>query len=328
MTESITKNRQSLATLRNMTARSYGADRVPDGEDWLEELGHGMFNVAYRLRLRDGYQAVLKVAPPAGVEVMTYEIGAMSTELTALALIRERTSVPVPAIDYADQSHDLCDADYFFMPYVDADNLAIIKDGLAPELRVAYGEALGATTAELNTIRGPAFGPLDGSGSTSWRETFAGMVEDVLVDGERRSVDLGWDYATVRSVLAYHAHELDAVTEPRFVEWDLWDGNVMVRDGRIVGILDHERAFYGDPLIEHGFNGVLLPDFGDPAAFQRGYGKTELTEQERRRRQLYGIHLSLIMIVETVYRKIADPAGYVWAREQLDQTMASFGLRR
>ena len=102
----------------------------------------------------------------------------------------------------------------------------------------------------------------------------------------------------------------------------------MVRDGRIVGILDHERAFYGDPLIEYGFNGVLLPDFGDPAAFQRGYGKTELTEQERRRRQLYGIHLSLIMIVETVYRKIADPAGYVWAREQLDQTMASFGLRR
>ena len=37
---------------------------------------------------------------------------------------------------------------------------------------------------------------------------------------------------------------LDEVTEPRFVEWDLWDGNVMVRDGTIVAIIDHERAFY------------------------------------------------------------------------------------
>ena len=48
-----------------------------------------------------------------------------------------------------------------------------------------------------NTIRGPAFGPLDGSGSTSWRETFASMVEDVLVDGERRSVDLGLRHGPV-----------------------------------------------------------------------------------------------------------------------------------
>ena len=100
------------------------------------------------------------------------------------------------------------------------------------------------------------------------------MVEEILGDGERRDVDLGWDYDTVRAVVSKHADCLDQVTEPRFVEWDLWDGNVMVRAGKIVGILDHERAFYGDPLIEHGFNAVELPAFGDPAAFLRGYGKT------------------------------------------------------
>jgi hypothetical protein len=43
---------------------------VPDGDDWASELSHGWFNVAYRIRLRDGAQVVLKIAPPAGVEVL------------------------------------------------------------------------------------------------------------------------------------------------------------------------------------------------------------------------------------------------------------------
>src|SRR5580658_4196988 len=159
--ESITKNRQPVPVLRAMTARAYGPGQVPaDDADWLTELGHGWFNVAYRIRLRDGQNVVVKIAPPPEVEVMTYERGAMGIELAALALIRKHTSVPVPPVDYADQSHELCDADYFFMPYFEADNLGIISERLpAPEL-AAYHEALGAANRELNTIRGKAFGPL------------------------------------------------------------------------------------------------------------------------------------------------------------------------
>lgn len=45
--ESITKNRQSLDTLRAMVARAYGSGEVvDDGDDWVDELGHGWFNVA------------------------------------------------------------------------------------------------------------------------------------------------------------------------------------------------------------------------------------------------------------------------------------------
>jgi hypothetical protein len=51
--ESITKNRQPAGTLRAMVARAYGPGQVPAaGEDWVSELGHGWFNVAYLVRLR------------------------------------------------------------------------------------------------------------------------------------------------------------------------------------------------------------------------------------------------------------------------------------
>jgi aminoglycoside phosphotransferase (APT) family kinase protein len=326
--ESITKNRQPAETLRAMVARAYGPGQVPAaGEDWVSELGHGWFNVAYLIRLRDGSRAVLKIAPPAAVEVLTYERGAMTTELAALRLIQEHTGVPVPSVHFADHSRDLCDADYFFMDYIDADNLGIVAPALSVADRDAYHEALGAANRELNSIRGPAFGPLAGPGDPSWRVVFTGMAEDVLRDGERRQVDLGWDYGAVRDAIARHAGGLDEVTEPRYVEWDLWDSNVMVRDGAIVSIIDHERAFYGDPLIEGGFTATELPAFGDPSAFLRGYGHGELTGAERARRRLYGLYLTLITVIETVYRGHTDTAQYDFGREQLTRAMELLGGR-
>jgi aminoglycoside phosphotransferase (APT) family kinase protein len=323
--ESITKNRQSIEVLRAMVARAYGPSLVPAGDDWVRELGYGWFNVAYRMRLRDGRSVVLKIAPPSGVEVMTYERGAMAIELAALRLITEHTDVPVPAVDFADQGHELCDADYFFMPYIDADNLGIVRAELTQPDLDAYHESLGAANRELNLIRGAGFGPLAGPVNPSWRAVFTGIVEDVLRDGERRQVDLGWDYDVIREVVAAHEGSLDEVTEPTFVEWDLWDGNVMIRGGEIVSILDHERAFFGDPLIEAGFVATQLPAFGDPAAFMRGYGRAELTETEQVRRRLYSLHLILVMVIETVYRGHADPRQYRWARSQLTDVMALFG---
>jgi aminoglycoside phosphotransferase (APT) family kinase protein len=323
--ESITKNRQPIETLRAMAVRAYGPAAVPSGDAWVSELGNGWFNVAYRLRLSDGRTVVLKIAPPPAVEVMTYERGAMAIELAALHLITEHTSVPVPAVDFADQSHELCDADYFFMPYIDADNLGVVKAGLLASDLDGYHEALGSVNRELNSIRGPGFGPLTGPGDGSWRAVFTGFIEDVLRDGERRQVDLGWDYDVIREVLAAHAGSLDEVTEPAYVEWDLWDGNVMVRDGAIVSIIDHERAFYGDPLVEAGFAGTQLPAFGNPEAFMRGYGCGRLTESEQVRRRLYCLHLALIMVIETVYRGHTDPRQYRWARGQLQEVMALLG---
>lgn len=329
--ESITKNRQSLDSLRAMVERAYGAGEVVEDQGdrgWAEELGHGWFNVAYRIRLRGGRQVVLKIAPPPEVEVMTYERGAMGIELASLRMIEEQTRVPVPHVDFADQTHELCDADYFFMPYIQADNLGIIGDALPPAELAAYNERLGALNRELNTIRGDWFGPLAGPGEASWRRTFTRIVEDVLSDGERRAVDLGFGYDDVRAVLAEHESALDEVTEPRFIEWDLWTSNVMVRDGRIVCIIDHERALYGDPLMEAGFVGSLLPAFGDSAAFMRGYGLESLTQSETVRRRLYCLHLILIMMIETDYRGHADTVQYDWARQRMVEVMAMFGRSR
>ena len=330
--ESITKNRQSLPALRAMIERAYGVGKVPSGDDWVTELGNGWFNVAYRIRLCDSTEVVLKIAPPAGVEVMTYERGMIGTEVAALELIGRRTTVPVPAIAFHDASRELCDAEYFFMEYVDASNLGVIWDGLSAGEKSRYASELGAATRQINEITGDHFGvPGTAEPRAGWREVFTGMVGDVLDDGQRRGVEIGWDYDVIRGLLAQHAECLDEVSVPRLVEWDLWQGNAMVRAGKIVSIIDHERVFYGDPLMEAGFAAAQFDDLVLADGFARGYGLGvhEFTEAERSRRRLYDLHLILIMVIETVYRGHTDPAAqYEPARIRLDRVMAGFGHHR
>jgi aminoglycoside phosphotransferase (APT) family kinase protein len=327
--ESITKNRQPASVLQAMVARGYGEGQVPEGDGWAEELGHGWFNVAYRIRLRGGQRVVLKIAPPAGVEVMTYERDMMRTEVHALALIRQETAVAVPEVHYYDKSRELCDAEYFFMEYVDAENLGIVMDRLPAGEYAAYAQALGAVNRQLNQVKGEHFGRLlGGDPDATWRQVFTGMVEDLLCDGQRRGVDIGFDYDVVRAVVAEHAGCLDEVVDPVLVEWDLWDGNVLIRDGAIACIIDHERAFFGDPLMEAGFVATELNDFGDPAPFLRGYGRRPMTVAERLRRRLYNLHLISIMVIETVFRGHTDSRQYDQAKARLVEVMAGFGISR
>jgi hypothetical protein len=98
-----------------------------------------------------------------------------------------------------------------------------------------------------------------------------------------------------------------------------------------VSIVDHERAFYGDPLMEAGFAAAQLgvPVLADGFARGYGLGVGEFTDAERSRRRLYNLYLILIMVIETVYRGHADPAAqYDSARTRLDRIMAGFGHRR
>jgi len=325
--ESTTKNRQSEATLRVLIDRAYGAEQVPDIDGFAEEITEGWFNVAYRIRLQDGELVVLKIAPPADVPVLTREVGMMRNELEAMRLVTASTTVPIPRIDHVDLSHEIVDADLFFMEFVDADNFgfAAAAGRLAPEVVAAGNRELGSLNREINQIVGPHFGPLLGEGSRTWREAFTSMIDDTLTDGAHVGVDIGWGHDDIRAVLLENANSLDEVTEPRLIEVDLWSKNSMIRDGRIVAVLDHERALFGDPLMEAGLTGIDMPSFGDPTDFMVGFRIDTLTEMQRTRRRLYSLYLALIMIVETKFRGHTDTEVYDWARRELDALMTAFG---
>ena len=64
-------------------------DSLPAKTPW-KELKEGWFNVVYDLRLADGREVILKIAPPADAEILTYERNIMETEVGSMRLVPMR----------------------------------------------------------------------------------------------------------------------------------------------------------------------------------------------------------------------------------------------
>jgi aminoglycoside phosphotransferase (APT) family kinase protein len=297
--ESRTKNRKPREQIAQMAARAFGGTALASGEDAVRELKDGWFNVVYDVRLADGREVILKIAPPPGAEVMTYERDLMRTEVEAMRRVAENPVIPVPRIHFHDAARDLCDADYFFMEKLRGDNLGHVKSSLSPETRARVETRIGEILRAINGFTGTYFGypghpDLRGG---SWRAAFAKIVDSVLEDGGRKHAE--YDADRVRAAVLKHAPALDAVGEPRLVHWDAWDPNFFVLNGEVTGLVDFERALWADPLMEAQFR----PLYGEGIPnVLRGYGRSPLGPDEEPRSQLYTLHLALVMYTECYYR--------------------------
>lgn len=322
--ESLTKNRQSFETIRALAARAYGQSRAPLTSESVSELGHGWFNVAYKVTLADGSVKVLKVAP--SIEVLSHEVGAMQTEWAAIELIQKHTDVPVAPVEFKDDSLELIAVPYFFMPFIEGDDIADLGEALTPELNAHFTEEVGKLNYTLNQIVGPGFGPIRDPKYTSWVDAYSAFFEGTLTDGERRGLELGGhSYDRMREIFQETIPYLAEVTEPRYIEQDMWPKAVIYKDGKPLAHIDHERAYFGDPILEAGFVFCDIPSFGDAQAFLKGYGKDSLTQAEAKRRLLYTLHLSIIMVVEAEYRGFDDDTHLAWVHDNLNTMMQRFG---
>ncbi|MGZ4692187.1 MAG: phosphotransferase family protein [Acidimicrobiales bacterium] len=312
--ESISKTPVSATTAQAIVADAFGDDV---GVSECVELTEGWFNAAYALTLDDGRRTVLKVAPPPDVEVLTYEHDIMRAEVDALRLIRSRTDAPVPEVLWFDESGRHVPSSLFLMEHVPGASLGAIGAELTATERARVDALLGRHLRSVNEITGTAFGLLAPGSERhpTWASAFGALVESVLVDGERGAVALPVPYDEVRVVMASATSVLDQVTEPRLVYWDLWDGNVMVdaTTHELTGMLDLERAMWGDPLMECQFGPYV-----DSPTLLEAYGPVDTTSAgARKRRALYTMHLHLVMCIEGTYRQYPeDPIGD-WARTRL-----------
>ncbi|MFD1146250.1 phosphotransferase family protein [Saccharothrix hoggarensis] len=285
MVDSLTKRRLPESELDALVRRVLGVPLVAH-----VELTDGMFNTAYRLTTADGRETVLKVAPPPGVPLLTHERDLMRTEALAFELMAAH-GLPVPEVLLHEDGLLLMTA-LRGVPWSTA------RPGLSDAEHGALRRELGEVVRGLHAITGPVFGYVQGPNGATWREAFTGMVDAVLADADRFGVELP---PTVRGAVEARAHLLDEVTEPVLVHFDLWEANIFLADGHVEGIIDPERALFGDPLAEIATVALFTELDEDFAA---GYGKREFSDAERTRVALYRAYLCLVMIVEGV------PRGY------------------
>ena len=290
-------------------------------------LSGGGFASVTRIDLNNGRNVVLKVGPSAEAGILAYEHGVVGAEARYLQLIeRHIPGGPYPRLFHHGTDRSPSRSEWIVTEFLAGVALTSLeREADANTVRTD----LGAAVARLHTITGDHFGYDAGrAGGQTWREAFTAIIESLLDDAARWNVDLAVPPERIRAAVLGASDVLDDVDRPALLHFDLWDGNALCAadsTGRwgLTGLVDGERFLFGDPLV----------DFVSPAIFRRiedepdhpfvlGYAAVsgrpvKFTERERRRLDLYRLHLYLLMTVEMPSRGMTRE-NQTWRFDRLE----------
>ena len=308
----ITKNRQSEENIYEMARTAFKRDEKPA----IKELTEGLCNAAYELTYEDGFSTILKISSPVKKGYLTNEINLMEAEIRAMELVYANTDIRVAKVYKYDTSRKLCSGDYFFMEKLDGVSLMSLNDGMDKETYAGLSREVGKVQKKLSGIRGEKFGML-GDDLHRFDNLFDYvyyLINNVLTDAEKKDVVTGVPKPCILDALLADKKLFDKVKEPVLIHWDMWDGNIFVKDGHIAGIIDWERAMWAEPFMDDRFRSHNRND-----GFLEGFGISCLSDEEMRRIYWYDIFLYLTMMTEVTYREYEDDGQYSWVKPMFDK---------
>lgn len=309
----ITKNKQSEETIKKQAKAAFPDKEVAN----IQELTEGMCNVAYYVLFQDGSESILKIAARDTTGYTSNEICLMKAEVMAMQLVADQSDIDIASVQYYDTSRSVCDGDYFFMEKLSGNNYFLMKDQMSQEQIDAINKEIGIISRKLTKIRSAKFGFLgDENRYDSLYEFVKVMLTNLISDAEKKEIDIVYDGCELMSALAQDRWVFGEVKDASLVHWDLWEGNVFVNDGHVSGVIDWERAMWGETFMDDRFR-----FHNKSEAFLQGFEKIDFSETECRRIRWYDIILYLTMMIEVYYREYEDKGQYSWAREMLEKVV-------
>jgi aminoglycoside phosphotransferase (APT) family kinase protein len=270
-----------------MCRRAFGADtRVVR----VTEIGVGTYNSTYRVDIEGRDPVILRAAPERALQSRA-DRDAMRNEYAAAPYFAALGAL-VPRILAADFTHQLINRDYMFQTLLVGEPASTALDTYPR----SYYRQLGAITRAVHDVRGERFGSVAGPGFTTWSESLRDQFLGMASDFEEAGLDSG-DVHRIVAAVDTHRTALDAVSEPRLLHGDLWRLNILVApDATITGVLDFDRASWGDPMADWTIHRVRQLPGTEADAFWDTYGTpatSAVREQFYRARNLVGVRLDI-----------------------------------
>lgn len=308
----ITKNKQTRENIIKMADAAFPQKGIPK----IRELTEGMCNAAYELIYEDGFATILKISSPIKTGFMTNEDNLMEAEVKAMRLAAQNTGIKVAEIYKYDTTKKLCNGDYFFMEKLEGASWISVIDNLGEEINSKLRIEVGQLQKQLSEVKNDKFGLLGDKKQqfSSLYEFVFFLISNVLNDAEKREVVIGVSKTDILEKLTLDKEIFEKVKIPSLVHWDMWEGNIFVKDGQISGIIDWERAMWGEPFMDDRFRHHCRNH-----DFIQGFGIDKFSEEELRRIYWYDILLYLTMMTEVTYREYEDDGQYQWVKPIFDK---------
>ncbi len=280
----------------------------------ITKLSGGMKNSVYLID-DAGTKTVLKVAPIDESKMISVDRGIFWWESRMLKLM-EKICFPAPRLLYYDDTLKICSSSYIFMTYIDGQNYLECKNNLTQNARSNIEYELGLLSAKICQVKGKDFF-LPSYPSKKFNDNFefvSYLFELLLNDAANINLDLEKDvYNNIRNILLIFKESLKNISNLCLCHTDIWDGNILVNNGKIAGIVDFSDLYYCDELLTfyfHTIDGITSENF------LRGFNNKVLSNDEKIRIEIYRMYVILKMIVDC---KLKQYGKFDWMYENLNK---------
>jgi aminoglycoside phosphotransferase (APT) family kinase protein len=297
----------------------------------------GTFARVARVTLADGREVAVKSGPrAAGTErLLAHETEVIKAEAEVLGLAQSHPGLRLPRLVLCDLTRSVVDVDVLVTEVVAGRPWNECADAMSAESSQRSEHQRGTILAPYAALTGDRFGFVSDRApaysAPDWFTTFRAMVQGLADDAARFGVDART--GEFLALVERHRPALEQVGEPRLVHGDLWAGNLLVEpgSGEATGVIDPERALWGDPRfdIAAALQGTTS---GIPDALHAGYGADggalDLSAGGRFRLDLYLLWFATCMLVESPSRGLSAAATREreeWLAPQLSHLHGALG---
>lgn len=283
------ENTKSLGTdlILNLCQRAFGSKiRIES----TAELGGGTFNTAYLITLADQMKVILRIAPPPTEETYWDEAFLMRRE-HAMQPYFAPVATLMPKTLLIDFTHQLIDRDYMFQTYIDGRRWDDVMSEMTSEENNHLWEQFGEIMKQIHAVHGESFGiARPGFEFPLWSQPILNRLDRTLQAANVHQLDIP-HLASIRDMIRDNPGQLDEIQTPCLLHGDLWSFNILVtreNGPSIVGILDADRSWWGDPMADWTMFILAHADEEEGHShFWKTYGKLEATQSAKFRVNVY-----------------------------------------
>ena len=269
------------------------------------DLKGGMFNAVLKVMTKEGKTYAVKIAPSDDVQVLTYEKNLIKSEVYFYEKFAQVKNVHFPKV-YGYDFDENSDYKYLIMEFIEGTMLSSMKLTEDENDQVMYD--LGKAMAEMHNITcDEGFGYIQNGLKSTWDEAYFSMAENVIKNAESKNAKIPC-LSEIRKIFAESKDLLNTVLTPHYLHFDLWAGNIMLKDKKLYALIDCERAMLGDVMgdfISLDYTGAfnveknrhLIDGYNSVADEKLTFDRIQL-----KRLYLMKIYLGLIVYTEQHYR--------------------------
>ncbi|MCA9977743.1 MAG: aminoglycoside phosphotransferase family protein, partial [Anaerolineales bacterium] len=231
------------------------------------------------------------------------------------ALLQAETKVPVARVLAFDDSHTLIDRDFILMEQLPGRPLTEMGH---VNTSLVLGQ-LGEQLAQVHRLHATQYGYLGPhrpmTPQNNWVDAFAIMWSKLIADIMAVGYYDDEEAAFMRRLLDHYLVMFDKPVASCLLHMDVWHQNILVDDeGTITGLVDWDRALWGDPEIEYAvldYCGISEP------AFWEGYGRERDNSQEATIRQVFYLLYELQKYIVIRHGRNQDPSAASRYKQQV-----------